>query len=72
MQAYFLVKLDAGDLISIQELVRVFCTNYSTVPKGHMLINANLAGDPLEYLELSSVYEKQMIIKVFAEDRAVH
>ena len=72
MQAYFLDRFDARDMKSIQELVRVFCKNYSMVPEGQVLINAILAGEPEEYLESSILYFKPMIIKVFAEDMAVH
>ena len=46
MQAYFLAKLDASDMRSIRELVRVFCSNYGKVLEGDMPINAILSGDP--------------------------
>ena len=70
VQAYFLDSLDASAMKTIKELVRVFCSNYGKVPRGHMPINAILPCDPLDYLEPSSEKNKAMIIKVFADDRA--
>ena len=72
MQAYFLDRLDANDMISIKELVRVFCSNYGKVLFGDIPINAILPGDSLEYLEPSEERNKAMIVKVFADDRAFH
>ena len=70
MQAYFLAKLDASDMISIGEFVRVFCSNYGQVLEGEMPINVILSGNPSDNLEPSSVNNIAIVIEVFAEDRA--
>ena len=72
MQAYFLDKLDAGDMISIKELVRLFCKNYGRVLVGDIAIHAILSGDPFDYLEPSEIRNKAMVIKAFADDKVFH
>ena len=62
VQAYFLNRLDASDLRSIQELIRVFCKNYGQVLEGEVLISPILAGEPYEYLEYSIKNKKSLII----------
>ena len=62
VQAYFLDRLDAGDMISIKELVRVFCSNYGKVLFGDIPINAILPGDPLDYLVPSVARNRAVVI----------
>ena len=59
-------------MISIKELVRIFYTNYGTVPAGSITIHAILTGDPYVYLEASSIRNKSILHKVFADYSAFH
>ena len=72
VQAYFLGKLDVGDMKAVQELVRVFCSKYGKVPEGHMSISAILPCDPFDYLQPARKKKKAKIVKIFAQDEAFH
>ena len=70
MQAYFLDRMDAGDMLAIKELVRFFCQNYAKVLLGDMPINAILPCEPSDYLESAMVVDKPLVIKIFFDDIA--
>ena len=57
---------------AIRELVRFFCSNYGKVGAGETPINAILPGEVYEYIEISCEYNKPQVMRVFAEDIAVH
>ena len=57
---------------AIRELVRVFCSNYGKVEAGETPINAILPDEACEYIEISSECNKPKVMRIFAEDKAVH
>ena len=72
VHAYFLGRLDAGDMLAIKELVRVFCKNYGKVSKGEMPISAILPCEPFDYIETARKMNRRLVVKIFADDKLSH